>query len=176
MANPRDASHRFDLQKRLTNDDRRGARIEDALRGSKQRARRGERVMQVDGLTDDEVMRRRIDGRTDRGKGQALIALQFWRQLLLARHAGSFVGRQVGNRVRHRQLLRKQQQQGQYDMDGGVAQFHKGGLQMSSGDACRGSAPCIRKLNRVSNGSLRNYSLAARLRTARVFERLTPQF
>lgn len=102
--------------------------------------------MQIDGLTDDEVMWRRIDGRTDRGKGQALVALQLRRQLLLARHAGSIVGRQVGNRVRHRQLLREQQQQGQNDMDGGVAQFHKGGLQMSSGDACRGRAPCILKL------------------------------
>lgn len=56
----------------------------------------------------------------DGGEGKTLVALQLGRQLLLLRTAGTTLLREVGNGVRHTQLLGYQQQECKSNMGEGA--------------------------------------------------------
>lgn len=94
---------------------------------------------------------RRRTGQTcaDGGEGKALIALQLGRQLLLLYAAGTGILREVGNGVRHTQLLGHQQQECKGNMGEGAAHGY-----------CRKDKDCIRKgsrrqapCHRINNGA-----------------------
>lgn len=94
---------------------------------------------------------RRRTGQTcaDGGEGKALVALQLARQQLLLYATGMGVLREMGNSVRHTQLLGHQQQECKSDMGEGATH-----------DYCRRNGDCFRKGNQqqapcywVNNGA-----------------------